>query len=111
LGMVCLGLIYKCLDNLLSRPRDDSVSAQIVAFGHLEVSILGIYLLRGALMSTFAYTTGVAVSLILLWKANRVLTWIAVRPRRSRTVPDATIRSEGNGRGAAAVHSADGCGV
>jgi hypothetical protein len=111
LGMLCLGLIYKCLDNLLSRPRDDSVSAQIVAFGHLEVSILGIYLLRGALMSTFAYTTGVAVSLILLWKANRVLTWIAVRPRRSRTVPDATIRSEGNGRGAAAVHSADGCGV
>lgn len=82
-GMFCLGLAYKYLDNLLSTPTQDPLSQRIVTLGHLELSILGIYLLRGSLMSTFAFTTGVAVSLVVLWKANHLVARIAGARRTS----------------------------
>lgn len=74
LGMFVLGVVYRQLDQFLSRPRQpDSLMAYIAAIGHFEVAILGIYLLRGNFLSSLAYTLGVAFTLVFIATANGLL--------------------------------------
>jgi hypothetical protein len=74
LGMYILGVIYRRLDAWLCRPREaGSLSAYLVPIAHLECSILGIYLLRGSFLSSFAFTVGVASTFAVLGFFNGVL--------------------------------------
>lgn len=74
LGMYFLGIIYRRLDNYFSRPRaPGSVSAYVFAAAHMELAILGIYLLRGNFLSSFSFTVGVASTLMLLVWVNGII--------------------------------------
>lgn len=70
-GMFIFGVVYKRLDNVLSKPQKaGSLAAYIFAIGKLELAILGIYLLRGNFLSSLAFTAGVALTLIVLMIVN-----------------------------------------
>jgi len=89
LGMFLLGIIYKGTDNFLSKPQEPgSLVGYIFAIGQLELAILSIYLLRGNVLSTLAFTSCVAFSLILLLMINGALrglsTEMALQIRASR---------------------------
>jgi len=85
LGMYVLGVIYRRLDAYLSKPREaGSLSAYLVPVAHLELSILGIYLLRGSLLSSFAFTVGVASTFAVLGFFNAVLRGFESRRFRNR---------------------------
>jgi oligosaccharide repeat unit polymerase len=90
-GMLGLGLLYKYLDNRLSRPIDDPLSRRIVTLGHLELSILGIYLLRGSLMSTFGFTAGVGLSLLALGEINALVARLSGKRSRPTPLPQARL--------------------
>jgi oligosaccharide repeat unit polymerase len=80
LGMFLLGVVFKWLDNFLTKPRSsDSLTPYLFAMAHLELSILSIYLLRGNFLSGFAFTMGVALTLLVIVLSIRVLRKISLR--------------------------------
>ena len=85
LGMYILGLIYRRLDAYLSKPREcGSLFSYLAPIAHLELSILGIYLLRGSFLSSFAFTVGVASTFAVLGFFNAVLRGFESRRFRNR---------------------------
>jgi oligosaccharide repeat unit polymerase len=73
-GMFLVGLIYRRLDNLFSRQHPPgSVASYVFAIGHLELSILGLYLIRGSVLSSFAYTVGLASTLFIIRAVERLM--------------------------------------
>lgn len=79
-GMFLLGILYKELDVFFAKRRFPlgSLSSYILAIGHLELAILGIYLLRGNFLSTFAFTVSLAFTLILLSLMSRALRGVSI---------------------------------
>lgn len=83
LGMCLLGLIYRRLDRYFCEPRrPGSTTGMIGSIAQQELSILGLYLLRGNFLSSFSFTMGVASSFVILWAAVAVLKWLS-SPDRS----------------------------
>jgi len=86
-GMLVTGFIYRRLDMFLSKPqRPGSLSSYLFELGHLEMSILGLYLLRGSVLVSFAFTSGVASTLVLIAYGDKLLrgTALAALGARSR---------------------------
>jgi oligosaccharide repeat unit polymerase len=74
LGMFIVGVIYRRADTFLSQRKErGSLQSYIFAIAHLELSILGLYLLRGSVLSSFAYTVGVASTLGLMSISERCI--------------------------------------
>jgi len=73
-GMLLTGFLYRRLDMFLSKPqRPGSLSAYLFEMSHLEISILGLYLLRGSVLTSFAFTVGVASTLVAISYGDRLL--------------------------------------
>jgi oligosaccharide repeat unit polymerase len=73
-GMFVVGLIYRRLDIFLSRRKQEgSVASYVFAIGHLELSILGLYLIRGSVLSSFAYTAGLGSTLMVIRTVERMM--------------------------------------
>jgi oligosaccharide repeat unit polymerase len=73
-GMIVTGFIYRRLDALLSKPqRAGSLSSYLFELSHLEMSILGLYLLRGSVLVSFAFTVGVASTLVVISYGDKLL--------------------------------------
>jgi oligosaccharide repeat unit polymerase len=67
LGMFVVGTIYRGLDNVLTKPRTPgTVASYVAAISHFELSVLGLYLIRGSVLSSFAYTVGVGAALFTI---------------------------------------------
>jgi hypothetical protein len=59
---------------LLSKPqRAGSLSSYLFELSHLEMSILGLYLLRGSVLVSFAFTVGVASTLVVISYGDKLL--------------------------------------
>jgi oligosaccharide repeat unit polymerase len=72
-GMFVVGMIYRRVDLFLSKPkRSGSVASYIFTIGHMELSILGLYLVRGSVLSSFAYTVGLSSTLVGVNFADRL---------------------------------------
>ena len=73
-GMFVLGFIYKSVDNYLAKSQAvEGLNRYVFLIAQFELSILGIYLLRGAFLSSFAFTMGVASTLVLIAVFNKFL--------------------------------------
>lgn len=73
-GMFALGFIYKSVDNYLTKSQTaGGLNRHVFLIAQFELSILGIYLLRGAFLSSLAFTMGVASTLVLIAVGNRLL--------------------------------------
>jgi len=73
-GMFVVGLIYRRLDNFLSQKKEPgSVASYVFAISHLELSIMGLYLIRGSVLSSFAYTVGLGSTLVVIRTADRLM--------------------------------------
>lgn len=81
-GMFLTGLLYRRLDSLLSRPqRPGSTASYLYELGHLEMSILALYLLRGSVLVSFAFTVGVASTLVTIAYGDKLLRGISLARR------------------------------
>jgi len=89
LGMFLLGIIYRRLDGIFALPqKPGSLSAYVFAIAHLELSILGIYLLRGNFLSSLSFTVGVAFTFVIILIGNdalRSFEKLSARPRPAPT--------------------------
>ena len=73
-GMFFVGILYRRLDILFSKPKEEgSIASYISAIGRIELSILGLFLLRGSVLATFAYTVGLGATLIFMSIVERVV--------------------------------------
>lgn len=73
-GMFMTGLIYRKFDAFLSRPqKPGSVRSYLYELAHLEMSILGLYLLRGSVLVSFGFTMGVASTLVFIAYMDKLL--------------------------------------
>ncbi len=81
-GMFLTGLLYRRIDSFLSRPqRPGSVSSYLYELAHLEMAILGLYLLRGTVLVSFGYTVGVGSTLIAISYADKFFRGFALAER------------------------------
>jgi oligosaccharide repeat unit polymerase len=82
IGMFVVGLIYRRLDMFLSqRTEDGSIASYVFAISHLELSILGLYLIRGSVLSSFAYTVGLGSTLMVIRAVERLMRILCVNMR------------------------------
>jgi oligosaccharide repeat unit polymerase len=89
-GMFLTGLLYRRIDAFLSRPqKPGSTSSYLFELSHLEMSILGLYLLRGSVLVSFGYTVGVGSTLIMISYGDKLLRGIARAALRGRGGLDA----------------------
>jgi hypothetical protein len=73
-GMFVVGMIYRRLDMLLSKPRQPgTVGSYVYAIAHLELSVMGLYLIRGNVLSSFAYTVGLGSTLVGIRVTERLI--------------------------------------
>jgi hypothetical protein len=73
-GMFFVGILYRRLDILFSKTKEEgSIGSYISAIGRIELSILGLFLLRGSVLATFAYTVGLGATLIFMSIVERVV--------------------------------------
>ena len=73
-GMFFVGILYRRLDILFSKTKEEgSIASYISAIGRIELSILGLFLLRGSVLATFAYTVGLGATLIFMSIVERVV--------------------------------------
>ncbi len=84
------GLVYRWFDSFLSRPqRPGSVKSYLYELAHLEIAILGLYLLRGSvLVVSFGYTVGVGSTLIAIAYGDEFLRGIALGALPARKARD-----------------------
>ena len=72
--MFIVGMIYRHLDTLLSkRQQPGSITSYVFAISHVELSVLGLYLIRGSVLSSFAYTVGVGATLVTINVVERCI--------------------------------------
>jgi oligosaccharide repeat unit polymerase len=72
IGMFFTGVLYRRMDILLSRIKAaGSIASYIFAIARFELSISGLLLLRGNVLSSFGYTVGVGVTLMMIYVADR----------------------------------------
>ena len=73
-GMFLVGLLYRQLDLVLSKRQEPgSVASYVFAISHFELSVLGLYLIRGSVLSSFAYTVGVGATLASIYFGERCI--------------------------------------
>jgi oligosaccharide repeat unit polymerase len=73
-GMFLVGMLYRQMDVLLSsRQEPGSIASYVFAISHFELSVLGLYLIRGSVLSSFAYTVGVGTTLVSINFADRCI--------------------------------------
>jgi oligosaccharide repeat unit polymerase len=88
-GMFLTGLVYRWFDSFLSRPqRPGSVKSYLYELAHLEIAILGLYLLRGSVLVSFGYTVGVGSTLIAIAYGDEFLRGIALGALPARKARD-----------------------
>jgi oligosaccharide repeat unit polymerase len=81
-GMFLTGLLYRRVDAYLSKPqRPGSTKSYLFELAHLEMSILGLYLLRGTVLVSFGYTVGVASTLVAINYGDKLLRGVMLRWR------------------------------
>jgi len=79
-GMFIVGMIYRQIDiHLSQRKEPGSVASYIFAISHIELSVLGLYLIRGSVLSSFAYTVGVGASLVSINLAERCIRGLCLK--------------------------------
>lgn len=94
-GMFVVGLIYRRLDIFLARRKQGgTVASYVFAIGHLELSILGLYLVRGSVLSSFAYTMGLGSTLVVISAVDRLMRISCVN-RRCRRSAAASVAARG----------------
>jgi oligosaccharide repeat unit polymerase len=82
-GMFLVGLLYRQLDLILSRRQEPgSIASYVFAISHFELSVLGLYLIRGSVLSSFAYTVGVGATLATIYFGERCIRGFCL-PRRN----------------------------
>jgi oligosaccharide repeat unit polymerase len=82
LGMFFVGLLYRRLDDFFSKPkRPGSTASYLFALGQMEMSILGLYLLRGSVLVSFAFTVGVASTLVAISFGDKLIRGISLAGR------------------------------
>jgi len=73
-GMFLTGLLYRRIDMFLSRPqRPGSINSYLFELAHLEMSLLGLYLLRGSVLVSFGYSVGVGSTLVMIAYGAKLL--------------------------------------
>jgi oligosaccharide repeat unit polymerase len=78
-GMFLTGLLYRKVDAFLSKPqKPGSTSSYLFELSHLEMSILGLYLLRGSVLVSFGYTVGVGSTLVMIAYGDKLLRGFAL---------------------------------
>lgn len=81
-GMFLTGLLYRRIDRFLSRPqRPGSTNSYLFELAHLEMAILGLYLLRGSVLVSFGYTVGVGSTLVMISYGEKFLRGFALAER------------------------------
>ena len=86
-GMFIIGLLYRRLDMFFSRRMvEGTIGRYVYVVSHFELSVLGLYLVRGSVLSSFAYTIGLASTLLTIRIAERVLRGLALGARSAATV-------------------------
>jgi oligosaccharide repeat unit polymerase len=81
-GMFFTGILYRIIDDFLSKPhKPGSMASYLYSLGQLEMSILGLYLLRGSVLVSFAFTVGVASTLAAIAIGNKVLKGLCLAHR------------------------------
>jgi oligosaccharide repeat unit polymerase len=79
-GMFIVGLLYRRIDLFFSqRKLEGSIGSYVYALGHFELSVLGLYLIRGSVLSSFAYTVGLASTLVTIRVGERIIRGLVVR--------------------------------
>jgi oligosaccharide repeat unit polymerase len=79
-GMFIVGLLYRRIDLFFSRRKlEGSIGSYVYALGHFELSVLGLYLIRGSVLSSFAYTVGLASTLMTIRVGERIIRGLVVR--------------------------------
>jgi len=74
LGMFFTGVLYRRMDMLLSKPKPPgSIASYIFAIARFELSISGLLLLRGNVLSSFGYTVGIGVTLMFIYVGDRAI--------------------------------------
>lgn len=72
IGMFFTGVLYRRMDILLSKPKPPgSLASYIFALARMELSISGLLLLRGNVLSSFGYTVGIGLTLMFILMADR----------------------------------------
>jgi len=70
------------LDDFFSKPkRPGSTASYLFALGQMEMSILGLYLLRGSVLVSFAFTVGVASTLVAISFGDKLIRGISLAGR------------------------------
>jgi hypothetical protein len=78
--MFIVGLLYRRIDLFFSqRKLEGSIGSYVYALGHFELSVLGLYLIRGSVLSSFAYTVGLASTLVTIRVGERIIRGLVVR--------------------------------
>lgn len=78
IGMFLTGLLYRRIDSFLSTPqRPGSTNSYLWEMAHLEMAILGLYLLRGSVLVSFGFTVGVGSTLVMIAYGDKFLRGIA----------------------------------
>jgi oligosaccharide repeat unit polymerase len=95
-GMFLTGLLYRRIDAFLSRPqRPGSTNSYLFELAHLEMSLLGLYLLRGSVLVSFGYTVGVGSTLVMIAYGDKFLRGFALAEKawaeRKSTPPENTL--------------------
>jgi len=81
-GMFVIGLIYRRLDIFLSQRKEEgSIASYVFAISQLELSIMGLYLIRGSVLSSFAYTVGLSSTLVMIRTIERLMRILCVNMR------------------------------
>ena len=79
-GMFFTGILYRRLDIFLSKPKGEgSIASYISAIARLELSIMGLFLLRGSVLASFAYTVGIGASLAFISTVERSIRGLCIR--------------------------------
>jgi oligosaccharide repeat unit polymerase len=79
-GMFFVGVLYRRLDIFLAKPKEEgSIASYIFYIAHLELSILALFLLRGSVIATFAYTVGLGSTLVIISTVERSVRGLCVK--------------------------------
>lgn len=85
-GMFFVGVLYRIVDGFFARPRKPgSIASYLFAVAQFEMSILCLYLLRGSVLVSFAFTVGVGSTLIAVNYGDKVLRGLCLRRRSADT--------------------------